>query len=49
MMVDIWLIHRCPKFPLVGWLIEGFKLTPEKQQVNDGADGIPVTGPSTYF
>ena len=28
--------HRCPKFPLVGWWIEGCETTPEIQQVNDG-------------
>ena len=28
-------------FPLVGWLIEGFEETPEKQQVSMMIDGIP--------
>ena len=33
----------------VEWWIEGFVTTPEKQQVNDGADGIPVTDPNLFL
>ena len=43
------LAHRCPKFPLVGWFIEGFENYPYLQPVNDDADGIPVTDPVTYL
>ena len=43
--------HGCPLNSHEGWLmkIEGFEPTPEIQQVTDDADGIPVTGPVTYF
>ena len=36
---------NCPKFPLLGWFIEGF-LDPFNNRYV--MDGMPVTGPSTY-
>jgi len=34
---------------LVGWLIEGFEETPEKQQVSIMIDGITKTSRPLYF
>ena len=44
------LTQRCPS--PIGWLNNrgaGTHKPRKKQEVNDDADGIPVTGPSTYF
>ena len=38
--------HRCP-FPM-GWLIHRGVCSPFEQRVNDGDDGIRVTGPSFF-
>ena len=40
--------HRCPKFPLVGWVMEGLGCCPLATGFMM-IHGIPVTGPSTYF